>query len=169
MGHIWIESSLVTLKFRRTLSENIEALPNRAISTKIKEMSKIISTGAAAGAAYVEEELFTSIWTAIVSSRAELMMFVAAMVGYAVLCMQRTPKNPKLQSKKVKGFEQDDYSTNTTLKSNSNSTSAPRKSGSPRNTPTVQSSSSPDIAKQINMIRSYGAARNLQAAFSVFE
>jgi len=147
-------------------------LSSRAIPTKIKEMSKIISTGAAAGAAasaYVEEDLITSIWTVIVSSRAELLMFVAAMVGYAVLCMQRTPKNPKLQSKKVKGFEQDDYSTNATLKSNSNSTKAPRKSSSPRDTPTAQSSSSPDIAKQINMIRTYGAERNLQGAFSVFE
>merc|ERR1740117_2096978 len=90
--------------------------------------------------------------------------------------MQRTP--PKLKSKKMTSFDQDDQEvrlpTKATLKSNAHmvktgSSSASPKSSGGRNTANSPSSSTPDIAKQINMIRSCAAEKNLQGAFSVFE
>jgi len=147
-------------------------------------MSKIGATGAAATAAtaataysFVDEELITSIWTVVVSSRAELAMFALAMVVYFILLMQRTPNNHKLQMKK-KAFEphdKEDFSpTNQAVKSNARMTkmssmNAPVKSSSGRTTASSLSCSTPDTAKQITMIRNYAAERDLQGAFSVFE
>merc|ERR1740117_1445604 len=90
--------------------------------------------------------------------------------------MQRTP--PKLKSKKMTSFDQDDQEvrlpTKATLKSNAHivktgSSNASPKSSGGRNTANSPSSSTPDIAKQITLIRKCAAEKNLQGAFSVFE
>jgi len=110
----------------------------------------------------IEEDFITSVWTVIVETRAEILMFVVALLSYTVLFMQRTANKNNLQAKKIKSFEQDN--TNAAFKAK-----APSKSNGARNSPNSPSSACPDIAKQIIMIRSYGADGNLQGAFGVFE
>jgi len=132
-------------------------------------MSKVGSTDASASVyGFIEEEIIASVWNAIVATRAELLMFVVAIVAYSVLLKQRAPTR---QSKKIKAFERDDTEEPATSKSNAHTAkTSPRnsapKSGGGRIT---TNSSTPDIAKQINMIRSHAADKNLQGAFSVFE
>merc|ERR1719160_478500 len=97
----------------------------------------------AATSAYglVEGEVLAEVWNIIVSTRAELLMFAIAMVGYSVLFMQRTTRNPKLQTNKMKTFDQEDAPKS----------KSPRSSG--RGSSNSTNSPSTDIAKQINMIR----------------
>merc|ERR1719484_296873 len=86
------------------------------------------------------------------------------MVAYSVLFMQRAPKNPK--NKVIKGdFDGDTFTCAATLPSKKNS---PRTSGG-RDSPTTPSSNCPDIAKQINLIRSCAVEKNLQGAVSAFQ
>jgi len=102
-----------------------------------------------------------SIWDIIVATRAEILMFVVAMLSYAVLFKfkQRTVKKPKFM---MKGFE-DEKEESSPKPAKQSKLSAGRNTQSPQNSP------SSDIAKQINMIRTHGSEKNLQAAFSVFE
>jgi len=117
-------------------------------------------------AAFVEEDIFTSIWTLIVEIRGELLMFAVAMVGYFVLFMMRPTTNPKLQTKKVEDDKEETRPTNAASKTMAKTNFSRKPSGgrSPCNSqPTT------DIAKQINMIRSHAADKNLPGACSVFE
>jgi pentatricopeptide repeat protein len=124
-------------------------------------MSKIGATVDAASAwGSVEEDLIASVWNIIVATRAELLMFCLAMAAYAVLFMQRTAKNPKFTANKLKAAEQDDKAV-----ANVSPKNATLKANAPRNV----NPSCPDIAKQITMIRTHAAEKNLQGAFSVFE
>jgi len=124
-------------------------------------MSTIGATGGV-----VEEDIVTSVWNVIVATRAELMMFVAAMVAYSVLFMLRAPNTRKPQTKKMPAFEQDDIPKSNARMAKTSSTNASPKFSAGRNT---TNPSNPDIAKQITMIRSHAADKNLQGAFSVFE
>jgi len=117
----------------------------------------------------VEEDLVTSIWNVIVATRAELMMFVAAMVAYSVLFMLRSPNARKLPTKKMAAFEQDDIPKSNARMVKTSSMNTSPKSSAGRNSANSSSSPHPDIAKQITMIRSHAADKNLQGAFSVFE
>jgi len=120
----------------------------------------IATVDAASAWGSVGEDLIASVWNIIVATRAELLMFCLAIAAYAVLFMQRTAKNPKFTAKKLKTVEQDDKAV-----ANVSPKNAALKANAPRNA----NPSSPDIAKQITMIRTHAAEKNLQGAFSVFE
>merc|ERR1719201_2556553 len=88
------------------------------------------------------------------------------MVAYSVLFMLRTPNTRKPQTKKMPVFEQDDTPKSKALKAKPSSMNTSPMPNAARST---ANSSNPDIAKQITMIRSHAADKNLQGAFSVFE
>jgi pentatricopeptide repeat protein len=138
-------------------------LPKRQ-TQYIEEMSNIGATSTAA--AFVEEDFITSIWTLLVDIRGELLMFAVAMVGYFVLFMMRPPSNPKLQTKKVEDDQAETRAGTATSKTLAKTSLSRKPSGgrSPTNSPPTT-----DIAKQINMIRSHAAEKNLAGACSVFE
>jgi len=71
---------------------------------------------------FAEAELLAGVWAIVVSARTELLLFVAAMVAYFALFMQRPPTSSKL-AKKTKAleesYEEEDYPTDAYNKSNS--------------------------------------------------
>jgi hypothetical protein len=70
----------------------------------------------------MDTDILSGVWNVIVPVRSELLLFVAAMVAYFALFMQRSPKNPKLQAKKMKILEEEckeeDYPSETCTKNN---------------------------------------------------
>jgi len=77
--------------------------------------------GTAAAVTTFEAEIFASVVNVMVAARSELLLFVAAVVAYFALFMQRTPTNAKRQAKKIKAYEEEykeeDYPTDTDKKS----------------------------------------------------
>jgi len=129
----------------------------------------------------VDVELFAGVWNVIVSAQSDLLLFVVAVVGYFVLYMQRIPRNPKLQAKKLKVLEEEDkdekYHDDTKTKK-----SSPRGTKKYAAEKTFQdsmqsgdrakkllASSQIDVGKQITMIRNCATEKNLQGAFSIFK
>jgi len=92
-------------------------------------------------------------------------MFAVAMVGYFVLFMMRPSSNPKPQTKKV----EDDQAETRPAAAASKTLAKTSTSRKPTGRSLTSSQPTTDIAKQINMIRSHAAEKNLPAACSVFE
>jgi pentatricopeptide repeat protein len=80
------------------------------------------TTAFATTSGFAEAELLAGVWSIIVSARSELLLFAAAIAAYFCLFMQRSPNPAKMQSKKMKMFEEDckeeDYPSDAYTKSN---------------------------------------------------
>jgi len=76
--------------------------------------------GTVAAATTFQADIFASVVNVMVAARSELLLFVAAVVAYFALFMQRAPRNAKRQSKKIKAYEEDykeeDYPVDTDKK-----------------------------------------------------
>jgi len=106
----------------------------------------------------VETGILAGVWSAVLSSRAELIMFAAAMVAYFVLFNQRVPRNSK-HVNKMKMFE-----------AHSDSKPSPRQTA-PRSTKTSpkKETTGLDVGKHITMIRSCAKEKDLKGAKAIFE
>merc|ERR1719313_688327 len=75
-----------------------------------------VNTVVASSAA--EVDLMSGIWTAFMSAHTEILLFVAAVIAYFALFMQRTPKSARMPKKKLKVVEEDckeeEYPTDST-------------------------------------------------------
>merc|ERR1719326_2699779 len=65
-----------------------------------------------AASAVTEFEIFSGLWDLILASRTELLLFVAAMVAYFALFLQKVPTNSKLQAKKRKSIGKEEIENN---------------------------------------------------------
>jgi len=125
----------------------------------------------------VDAELFTGVWNVIESAQSELLLFVAAMVGYYVLHMQKVAYNQKLQGKKVKVLEDEEKGDDTKTKKISGvgtkkyamEKTFQESMQSGDRAKRVPGSAQIDIGKHITIIRNHAAEKNLQGAFSVFK